>query len=289
MGDKYHSDDAIDNTPQDGEVTRGVSSNWAFDHAADLDAHISSFMQKMRTGYYYNPFPSIAGAAAAVTAYRMHAMPFIVPRNLTIDRLGFRITAATADYTTGTATFTNGSDQVVGAGGASFAAGHVGRKIQLDADAVWHTIKSVEDATHLTLTAAYSDTGGAGAYTIRATARLGVYQNGTNLYPGALVIDAGLVEVHAVAGVEAVIDQALTKGLHWIAFISNGTPSVYTATPTYPLLGGAVGNLQPGAPMGIGYHKDAISSGALADPFIAGASAGYYGNKFIPWRLKSLD
>jgi len=270
MGDKYHSDDDLAN------------------HAADLDAHIHSWMQEMRTGYYFNPFPIVAGSASAVTAYQLYAMPFIVARDMTIDRLGFRITAATADYTTGTATFTNGSDQVVGAGGASFAAGHVGRKIQLDADAVWHTIKSVEDATHLTLTANYSDTGGAGAYTIRATARLGIYENGTNLYPGALVVDAGLVEVHAAAGVEAVIDQALTKGLYWIVFVSNGTPSVYRATPTYPLLGGAVGNLQPGI-QGLGWHKAVVGSGALADPFIAGASGSYLGNLFIPFRLKSLD
>ena len=289
MGDKYHSDDAIDNSPQDGELTRAVSSNWAYDHAADLDAHIRSFMRELRTGgYWFRPFPSQTGAAAAVSINQMHAMPFIVPRNLTVDRLGFRVVGATADYTTGTATFTNGSDQVVGAGGASFAAAHVGRKIQLDADAVWHTISAVADATHLTLTANYSDTGGAGAYTIRATARLGIYKNGTNMYPGDLVVDAGLVEVHAAAGVEAVIDQALTKGLYWIAFASNGTPSVYQATPVYPVLGGGVSNLAPGI-LGIGYHQGSKGTGALADPYGGGLSPGYYGNKFICWRLKSLD
>lgn len=269
MSDKYHSDDDV------------------VIHAAVLDAHIHSYMQQMKVGNWFQPFPSVGGAAAAVTINQMHAMPFIVPRNLTVDRLGFRVVAATADYVAGTATFTNGSDQVVGAGGATFAADHVGRKIQLDADAVWHTIKSVEDATHLTLTENYSDTGGAGAYTIRATARLGIYES-DDLYPGALVVDAGLVEVHAATGVEAVIDQALTKGLYWVVFVSNGTPSVYTATPVYPVIGGSISNLAPGI-IGIGYHQAFKGTGPLADPYGAGLSAGYYGNKFICWRLKSLD
>lgn len=278
----------VDDTPVDGATTDPVSSNWAYDHAADLAAHIASFMQKTKTGNYFYPFPYRSASSITPAANRMHAFPFIVARNLTIDRLLITISAEVADYTTGTATFTNASDQVVG-DGTTFASAHVGRKIKLDADAAWHTIKSVEDATHLTLTAAYSAAGGSGAYTIRATARLGIYKDGTNLYPGTLVKDYGLVEVNAIAEVYAEADQALTKGLYWQALVSNGAPTIYAFYPTWGLIG------EPATLIGQvnyvlnSYYKADVGTGALADPFVAGGIAHYFPIASIMPRLKTLD
>ena len=54
--------------------------------------------------------------------------------------------------------------------------------------------------------------------------RLGIYKNGTNYYPGALVLDAGIVSVNAVAVVSIVIDQSLTKGIYHLACLSEAGP-----------------------------------------------------------------
>lgn len=64
------------------------------------------------------------------------------------------------DYSTGTATFTNGSDQVTGSG-TTWTTTMTGSAIWSETDLVGHVVESVEDATHLTLTANYSETGGA--------------------------------------------------------------------------------------------------------------------------------
>lgn len=73
-------------------------------------------------------------------------------------------------YTTGTATFTNGSDQVLGIGTAWVDATMAGGNIKADDDGIWHKIESVEDGTHLTLYNLYTGDGGAGmSYTMAAS------------------------------------------------------------------------------------------------------------------------
>lgn len=65
-------------------------------------------------------------------------------------------------YSAGTAAFTNASNQVVGTA-TTWASTMVGASIKYNADNIWHTVLSVEDTTHLTLTAVYSGAGGAAA------------------------------------------------------------------------------------------------------------------------------
>jgi len=64
-------------------------------------------------------------------------------------------------YSTGVATFTNGSTSVTGAGTAWGATMENGN-IKADADAIWTKIKTVTGAGSLTLYSPYSGTGGAG-------------------------------------------------------------------------------------------------------------------------------
>lgn len=64
-------------------------------------------------------------------------------------------------YSTGTATFTNGSTTVTGVG-TTWIAGMEGGNIQSDADGVWHKILSIDAVNQLTLYSPYSSTGGAG-------------------------------------------------------------------------------------------------------------------------------
>ncbi len=64
-------------------------------------------------------------------------------------------------YTTGTATFTNGSKTVTGAGTVWIATMEDGR-IKADTDGLWHKIETVVNNTELTLYSPYTSTGGAG-------------------------------------------------------------------------------------------------------------------------------
>ena len=61
-------------------------------------------------------------------------------------------------YTTGTATFTNGSTAVVGSSTVWATNLKAGDKIKPNAYSNWYTVQSITDNTHLTLTANYTDT-----------------------------------------------------------------------------------------------------------------------------------
>lgn len=69
-------------------------------------------------------------------------------------------------YTTGTATFTNGSATVTGAG-TTWVAAMEGGNIKSDTDGVWVKILSIDAVNQLTLYSPYPSTGGAGhSYTM---------------------------------------------------------------------------------------------------------------------------
>jgi len=75
--------------------------------------------------------------------------------------------AAGLNYSTGTATFTQYSAEVVGSG-TSWTTDMEGGAICLDADEHYYPIFDVVDTTHLTLTSNYAYTCGSGAYTMKA-------------------------------------------------------------------------------------------------------------------------
>lgn len=61
------------------------------------------------------------------------------------------------------------------------------------------------------------------------SARLGIYNDGVNLYPGSLVADSeGEISVAAtgIISVTYIPALSLTKGLYWLAIVSDGTPTV---------------------------------------------------------------
>ena len=121
-------------------------------------------------------------------------------------------------------------------------------------------------------------------------ARLGIYEDGTDLYPGALVLDAGTVSVAAVGVVAATVNQSLTKGLYWLAFVSDGNPTVAFHLLTWSPLGHISGAFDGVGRMNSGYSKAAVGSAALADPCVSGAAVrNYSSNVCVLPRLKSLD
>jgi len=124
--------------------------------------------------------------------------------------------------------------------------------------------------------------GGAGTH-----ARLGIYENGTNVYPGSLLLDAGEVDITST-GIKAItIDQALTKGLYWVVFVTDDASMKICGLanhPSVPPLG-----LQSNAfHVMSGHWRVDFTYGALPDPFTAGGSLNY-ASPLIAVRVASLD
>lgn len=74
-----------------------------------------------------------------------------------------------------------------------------------------------------------SVTTGTGVGTDRA--RLGIYRD-NNGVPGTRVLDAGEVDVSAIANVEITISQQLTPGWYWVTIVSNAAPTIKMMTAT---------------------------------------------------------
>lgn len=120
--------------------------------------------------------------------------------------------------------------------------------------------------------------------------RMGIYEDGTDLYPGALVKDYGLADVEvADQGIVAIAaDQALTKGLYWLVFVSDAAISMRHIHPNWTGLGmyHAGGAFEYKASQ---WYKAGVGIGALADPFVSGGSIYRARVPMVLPRLKSLD
>ena len=193
-----------------GEVLEGQLA----DHIVRLDAHTRHIHEQLVTGNYYCSLLSIgyAGTSAAITADKLYAIPFPVPRAMTWDRISIYV-------------FT------------------------LDAG------KSL---------------------------RMGIYNDNGSLYPGTLLQDAGEVDVGTTGMKEITIDQSLSKGLYWLAFVSDGTPQFRRSYDFLNLLG----STGPQSTRAMYYRS--FTYAALPDPFGAGATEGYEVWR-VGMRLASLD
>jgi len=192
-----------------GELIEGQLA----DHMADLDAHTRNVGEVLKTGVYIDPNIGVH-AAVAVLANKLYAIPFWVPRAMTIDYIAIDVSALS---------------------------------------------------------------GGHSCY-------LGIYNDGTNLYPGTLLIDAGEVSVNTNGLKAAACAKSLTKGLYWLAVASEGTPTVSYLSTRYPILGRLSTNLA------VSYNgwKVAHVYAALPDPFTAGGSLVSDAPLVCP-KLVSLD
>lgn len=116
--------------------------------------------------------------------------------------------------------------------------------------------------------------------------RLGIYADGTNLYPGALLLDAGTVNADSTGVLAITISQQLTKGFYWLVAVSDGTPTIvvwgFHNTP--------LGQTASDIALEQGEWTVAFTYAALPDPFTAGGaltSSGY--GLLISLRVLSLD
>ena len=197
-----------------GELLEGQLA----DHIACLDAHTKNSHEAFRTGEYVLPFLLSVYRITyeAMTADKLYAVPFLVARNMTVDRIAINIAVP----------------------------GAAGKK-----------------------------------------ARLGIYNDGTNLYPGSLLLDAGEVAADSGGTKAITINQSLMKGIYWLVVVSNGTPQPRMADYSY-------------TPLGLNINLTAFQTGwsvaftydALPDPFTAGASMVTTSSRYIVGlRLASLD
>lgn len=104
-------------------------------------------------------------------------------------------------------------------------------------------------------------------------ARLGIYEDNGNMYPGARVLDAGTVDSGS-AGVKAItINQTLQGGkLYWLVIVGNAAPTIRTfaVASMLPLLG--FDNTLGTAP-GL-FYSVAYTYAALPATFPTGAAVG---------------
>ena len=185
-------------------------------HAATLDAHTRNLYQLLKTGRYLSSLyrAQFDFAEALAEANSLTAIPFPVPRPITLDRIGIYVTTA----------------------------------------------------------------GGAGA-----EMRLGIYNDGVNLYPAGLLADYGTIDA-TTTGIKAIIiNQALAKGMYWLAYVCND------ATVKIPM---AYYHTSPLGYSDPRYNAGNLSAsytyGALPNPFPGGASDGGY-LYLITVRIASLD
>ncbi|KKM03637.1 hypothetical protein LCGC14_1772460 [marine sediment metagenome] len=191
--------------------------NWRANHSgSDLDAHHFEFAEEIRTGVALFPVPvETAGTTRAMTANRLFAMPWYVPRAITVDELLIEVTSAGA--------------------GATYA-------------------------------------------------RLGIYNVGTNLYPGTLKLDGGTVLTDSNAVVSLAISQALTKGLYFLAVICSGTPTIRGWKPTWTPLGSRSNSLDF---VTASVYIDSEDPTELPDPF--GTPTADFHEGYGNYAISSLD
>lgn len=120
-------------------------------------------------------------------------------------------------------------------------------------------------------------------------ARLGIYNTGTNLYPGTLLLDAGTVDVSSTGLKAATVSQQLTKGVYFLVVVSNTTPDLHGGNTNR---GGItlLGQYTAGFGQTYAGWSVAFTYAALPDPFTAGGSLINTGalHHVLP-RISSLD
>ncbi len=107
--------------------------------------------------WFTSPRAGTALAGTALVANRIYAMPFICPKNITLDQIGVYVSTLST-----------------------------------------------------------------------TTARLGIYADNGNCYPGSKLLDAGTIDVTATGAKKLTINQALTAGtLYWLVIVCAATPAIY--------------------------------------------------------------
>jgi len=78
----------FDDVPVDGEILKGITSNWAHDHAADLDAHTKNKYEEIKVGSWlsYNQYGPQGNLT--MVQYKLYSCLIVVHRAMTFDQVG---------------------------------------------------------------------------------------------------------------------------------------------------------------------------------------------------------
>lgn len=96
--------------------------------------------------------------------------------------------------------------------------------------------------------------------------RMGIYRDTGSIYPGSLLLDAGVVDISTTGLKEIVIAQNLTPGLYWLADITDVNVTLSQTANSIGFSGGSAPTSYSA-----GYNT-ALAFGALPNPFPAGAN-----------------
>ncbi len=105
----------VDDTPVDGQLVHGVTSNRMFDHEAALDAHHFEHQESLRIGEYFTmPYAVPNQGVEPLTADRLYAIPFYVARDRTFDRIAVDVSTAQAGSEIRLGIYNNGTNLAPG-------------------------------------------------------------------------------------------------------------------------------------------------------------------------------
>jgi hypothetical protein len=106
--------------------------------------------------------------------------------------------------------------------------------------------------------------------------RLGIYNSSsTSNYPSTLLLDAGTVAVSSTGKREATINQAITQGIYWLAYLAD---TVIGSAPTLrqfgqvPMVHFRKNQNDSVFQFNQGYRAGSVSGGSLPSPFPSGAT-----------------
>lgn len=119
--------------------------------------------------------------------------------------------------------------------------------------------------------------------------RIGIYNLGTNLYPGTLKKDVGALALSGTSPQAVAISPALvlSKGIYFIAAVSDGTPTLRAMRDEALVF--ALGYSSTDFALSNGVWMVTFSYAALPDPFTAGGTLTNLYAFTIPYRVFSLD
>lgn len=104
-------------------------------------------------------------------------------------------------------------------------------------------------------------------------ARMGVYADNGNVYPGNLILDAGEVDTGTTGVKTLSITLTLSPGLYWLALLTSAAPVLRGIIGTY--LYGCLGAGEPGSQTQNGYYVT-YTYGPLPTQFPSGAAAAIH-------------
>lgn len=238
---------------------------------------VSSLPQYMPTGnYVLIPPATSTSTSAALGNATLRAVPFQVPRNLTVTKIGAEVTTVGDAGRSVSDMVTNGTTTITSAT-AAFVSTDRGRLVTGTNIATGTYIASVTNGTTAVLTIAATGSGSGGSLVISGCViRLGIYADNGSGFPGALVIDAGTIDGHSATVQEITISQALSAGTYWFGAVVQGVtttqPTMRTGTPAFAPISSST--IPATNAIYFGYAAGGTVNNGLPNPFNSPSPSG---------------